>query len=153
MNPKSDQLQIVTNTIRRGFTLVEILVVVIILGILAALVVPQFAGAVEEAEIETAKHELYKLRRALEVYEAVNSNTLPTVAEGDGSWGELTDGNQYLKSAPVNPYVGGANAGVIVFGTVPDTGFQSDYGWIYDPATGMVWAGGFNNGDEPFPKP
>jgi len=136
-----------------AFTLIEVLIVVMILGILATIVIPQLAGATEDAEIETARHELYKLRRAIEVYEAVNNNTLPNVTEGDGTWGALTSGNQYLKSAPVNPYVGGANAGVIVFGAGPDAEYQSNYGWIYDPATGQVWAGSFDNADQPHPKP
>lgn len=133
----------------RAFTLVEILIVVIILGVLAAIITPHFTGAVTEASIGTASHELAKLRRAIEVYQISNHNALPDVDEGDGTWGELTSGNQYLKSAPVNPYVGGDNAGVIVFGNIPDVAFQRDYGWIYDAATGEVWAGSFDEDDLP----
>lgn len=133
----------------RGFTLVEVLIVVIILGVLAAIVTPHFVGAVTDAEVGTTSHELAKLRRALEVYRIQNNNALPVVTEGDGTWGELTTGNQYLKSAPVNPYVGGANAGVIVFRNTPDAVFQQAYGWIYDTATGQVWAGSFDSSDLP----
>ena len=139
-------------TARRRFTLVEVLVVVIVLGILAALVMPHFVGAVEDASIQTARHELYKLRRAIEVYTITNNNELPDVTEGDGTWGALTSGNQYLKSAPVNPHVGGANSGVIVFGGGPDANYQTGYGWIFNPASGEVWAGGFDGNDVPWPR-
>lgn len=122
---------------------------VIILGVLAAIVTPHFVGAVTDAAVGTTSHELAKLRRAIEVYRIQNNNTLPVVTEGDGTWGELTSGNQYLKGPPVNPYVGGANAGVIVFGNSPDVAYQSAYGWIYDAATGQVWAGSFDNSDLP----
>jgi prepilin-type N-terminal cleavage/methylation domain-containing protein len=134
---------------RTAFTLVEILIVVIILGVLAAIITPHFTGAVTEAEIGTTSHELAKLRRAIEVYQISNHNVLPDVAEGDGTWGELTSGNQYLKSPPVNPYVGGANAAVIVFRNAPDVAYQRAYGWIYDAATGQVWAGSFDSSDLP----
>lgn len=134
---------------RSAFTLVEILIVVIILGVLAAIVVPHFVGAVTEAEIGTTSHELAKLRRAIEVYRIENQNLLPDVTAGDGTWGVLTNSNQYLKSAPVNPYVGSANAAVIIFRNSPDVVYQQDYGWIYDAATGQVWAGGFDSNDMP----
>jgi general secretion pathway protein G len=134
---------------RNGFTLVEVLIVVIILGVLAAIVTPHFIGAVTDAEIGTTSHELAKLRRAIEVYRIENQNLLPDVAAGDGTWGVLTNSNQYLKSAPVNSYVGSANAGVIIFRNSPDNAYQQDYGWIYDAATGQVWAGGFDASDLP----
>jgi general secretion pathway protein G len=134
---------------RNGFTLVEVLIVVIILGVLATIVTPHFIGAVTDAEVGTTSHELAKLRRAIEVYRIENLNLLPDVTAGDGTWGVLTNSNQYLKSAPINSYVGSANAGVIIFRNSPDVAYQQDYGWIYDAATGQVWAGGFDSGDMP----
>ncbi|MCC5823526.1 MAG: prepilin-type N-terminal cleavage/methylation domain-containing protein [Phycisphaerales bacterium] len=138
--------------VRRAFTLVEILIVVVILGILAAIVVPQFVNASEEAAAGTTVTELEKLRRAVDVYMARWSNAFPPVEAGDGTWGPLVGGSgEYLKEAPRNPYIG-ANGRVIVLGSAPDTAFHTDYGWIYDAATGQIWAGGFNADDEPLPR-
>ena len=139
--------------VRRAFTLVEILIVVVILGILAAIVVPQFGGASGEAAAGTANHELEKLRRALDVYQARWGSALPPVQAGDGTWGPLVGGSgEYLKEPPRNPYVGGANARVITLASEPDSSFQTSYGWIYDAATGRVWAGGFDADDQPLPR-
>ena len=44
--------------------------------------------------------------------------------------------------------MGGSNSRVIVFGTGPDSVYQSNYGWIYNPATGDVYAGGFDSHDQ-----
>lgn len=138
---------------QRAFTLVEILIVVVILGILAAIIVPQFAGAVEDSAVTTTKSELEKLRRALEVYQVRNENSLPTVLAGDGTWGDLiVSTGAYLKEPPANPYVGGANARVIVLADTPDSAYQTDYAWVYDDSTGEIWAGGFDIDDQPLPR-
>ncbi|MDF1810047.1 MAG: prepilin-type N-terminal cleavage/methylation domain-containing protein [Phycisphaerales bacterium] len=141
-------------SVKRAFTLVEILIVVVILGILAAVIVPQFAGAITEASVGTTQSELQKLRRAVEVFQVRNENSLPSVSAGDGTWGSLIAGTgEYLKEAPANPYVGGTNKQVIVLGTAPDTTFQSTHGWIYNASTGEIWAGGFDSNDDPLPRP
>lgn len=141
------------NRVRRAFTLVEILIVVVILGVLAAIVVPQFGNATGEASAGTTNHELEKLRRALDVYQARWSSALPPIEAGDGTWGPLVGGGgEYLKTAPRNPYVGGANGRVITIAAEADAAFQSEYGWIFDPATGRVWAGGFDADDRPLPR-
>lgn len=141
------------NRVRRAFTLVEILIVVVILGILAAIIVPQFANATSEAASGTTASELEKLRRAVDVYQARWSNALPPIEEGNGTWGPLVGGGgEYLKEAPRNPYVGGANGRVVTLASEADSAFQTDYGWIFDPTTGRVWAGGFDADDRPLPR-
>lgn len=139
--------------LKHAFTLVEILIVVVILGVLAAIVVPNFAGAVEDATVGTTKTELNKLRRAIEVYQVRNENDLPNVVAGDGTWGALIQGNgEYLREAPINAYITGANQQVIVLGVAPDADFQTTHGWIYNAATGQIWAGGFDINDNPYPR-
>jgi prepilin-type N-terminal cleavage/methylation domain-containing protein len=139
---------------RNAFTLVEILTVVVILGVLSAIVVPQFTNATNEASSTATMDQLVKLREALGVYYVRNNSTFPSVTAGDGSWGELiAAGGDYLKYPPKNNWIGGAAATIVTIGSAPDTGWQTAHGWIYDPATGNLWAGSFDGNDQPFPKP
>jgi prepilin-type N-terminal cleavage/methylation domain-containing protein len=138
--------------VRNGFTLIEILIVVVILGILAAIVVPLMAGATEDAAVAAANTELEKLRRAMDVFMVSNDNNLPAVVAGDGTWGEIVT-PAYLRDPPTNRYVGGANSRVIALGNAPDVAYQTTHGWIYNAATGEVWAGSFDANDQPIPRP
>ena len=138
-----------------AFTLVEILIVVVILGILAAIVIPQFTSATQDAQSSATYNELQKLRRTVGLFRVRNSDAYPSVADGDGTWGEIV-GNQYeyLLSAPVNAWVGGPNSKVVkvIPDATPDTAYQRDYAWIFDPNSGQVWAGGFDVNDQPLPR-
>ena len=138
----------------QAFTLVEVLIVVVILGVLAATVVPQFTNATADAQRNATRDQLIKIRRALDVYSVRNNNTYPNVTAGVGTWGEIASrGTTYLRETPLNQWVGGPNAARIILGTGPDTTFQHSYGWIYDPATGRVWAASFDAAEEPLPRP
>jgi len=66
---------------RRGFTLVEVLVVVVILGLLAALVVPRVVGRGEEAKRTAAAVQIREIEQALEMYR-LDSSLYPTTAQG-----------------------------------------------------------------------
>ncbi|MEX2217917.1 MAG: type II secretion system protein [Phycisphaerales bacterium] len=139
---------------RSAFTLVEILIVVIILGVLAAIVVPQFNTATSEARAMATLDQLVKLREAIGVYYVRNNSTYPGIQAGNGTWGQLVQaGGDYLKFPPKNLWVGGAAATVVALANAPDPGFQNAHGWIFDPATGNLWAGSFDGQDQPYPQP
>jgi general secretion pathway protein G len=65
----------------RAFTLIEIMVVVIILGVLAATIIPKFMGTTHEAKVSAAKAHVAELESALErLY--VHMDRYPTTEEG-----------------------------------------------------------------------
>lgn len=74
-------MQNVSRTLQRGFTLIEIMVVVVIIGILGALVVPKLMGKPGEARITAAKVDIASLMQALKLYKLDNQR-YPTTEQG-----------------------------------------------------------------------
>ncbi|HEX4120403.1 MAG TPA: type II secretion system major pseudopilin GspG [Verrucomicrobiae bacterium] len=64
-----------------AFTLIEIMVVVVILGILAATIIPQVAGTSHDAKVSAAKESISQLETALERFD-VQMDRFPTTEEG-----------------------------------------------------------------------
>lgn len=64
-----------------GFTLIELMVVLVILGVLAALVVPSIIGRTDEARITAARTDIAALMQALKLYRLDNGH-YPTAAQG-----------------------------------------------------------------------
>jgi general secretion pathway protein G len=65
----------------RGFTLIEIMVVITILGILAALIVPRVIGRTDDAKIAAAKQDIASIMQALKLYRLDNGR-YPTTEQG-----------------------------------------------------------------------
>jgi general secretion pathway protein G len=65
----------------KGFTLIEIMVVIIILGLLAGLVLPKFLGQEEKAKVEVAKTQIRALESALDAYK-LDNGFYPTTDQG-----------------------------------------------------------------------
>jgi general secretion pathway protein G len=62
---------------KSGFTLVEILIVVVILGILAAIVIPQFTEASSEAKMSSLCTDLQSVRSQIELYKIQHNDAMP----------------------------------------------------------------------------
>lgn len=67
--------------LQRGFTLIEIMVVVVIIGLLAAFIVPQVMGRVDEARITKVKGDIQMLETALSMYR-LDTAKYPTTQQG-----------------------------------------------------------------------
>jgi general secretion pathway protein G len=65
----------------RGFTLIEIMVVVVILGVLAALIVPKIMGRPDEARVTAARQDISTLMQALKMYR-LDNHRYPTTDQG-----------------------------------------------------------------------
>ena len=64
-----------------GFTLIEVMIVIVILGVLAALIVPKVMGRPDEARIAAAKQDIATIMQALKLYK-LDSRRYPTTEQG-----------------------------------------------------------------------
>lgn len=96
-----------------GFTLIEIMVVIIILGLLATLVIPNITGYTEKAKVEKARADIASLEGALELFRADNG-FYPTTEQGldalvvKPSTGRIPtkwmEGGYFRKGVPLDPW-------------------------------------------------
>lgn len=127
---------------KSGFTLVEILIVVVILGILAAIVIPQFTEASTEAKLSSLCTDLQTMRSQIELYKIQHNDIPPTflgfvaqmTEQTDISGGVGTDYGPYLQKIPTNQFND--------LDTLDNTGSAGDNvgGWEYNEATGAIHA-------------
>ena len=102
------QIHVMQKAQRRGFTLIELLLVLVILGILAAIVVPKFAGRTEDARKAAAATQISSFSTALDAFE-VDNGYYP---KGKSGLGDLVVAPRdaqnwkgpYLKDMPKDPW-------------------------------------------------
>ncbi|MHC4325455.1 MAG: type II secretion system protein [Planctomycetota bacterium] len=148
---------------RSGFTLVEILIVVVILGILAAIVIPQFTEASTEAKTSSLATDLQSMRSQIELYKIQHNDNLPGVVNGThtaGGGGQaafvaaMTAGTDifgepnlaceygpYLQKIPMNQFV---DSDVVTLGAIgvgsPAVSNDGSQGWYFNTDNGRFWA-------------
>lgn len=95
-----------------GFTLIEILVVIVILGILAAMIVPKVMTRPDEARVVAAKQDIASLMQAMKIYR-LDSKRYPTTEQGlqalvsKPTQAPLPDnwkGGGYVERLPLDPW-------------------------------------------------
>lgn len=134
--------------VHRAFTLLELLIVVVILGILAAIIIPHFKTMSGDASAAALKTDLQRLRDAIDRYEA-DHGRFPTIeafaaqitqfSNFEGATSVSKDATHalgpYLMNLPKLPV--GANVGKT--SVTADAGADG-FGWLYNPATGDIHA-------------
>lgn len=133
----------------KGFTLVEILIVVIILGILAAIVIPQFTEASNDARQSAVASDLQTVRSQIELFkvqhcemmpgndgsgnytEALFKNHLTQKSDQDGTLNPSGAYGPYLQKFPINPFASTNQDGVEIVTSDPNT-FDGDPAWWYN---------------------
>ncbi len=102
-------LQLVSTNRQRGFSLIEILVVVVIMGIMAALIVPNLMDRPDQARAVAARQDIGSLMQALKLYRLDNGR-YPTAEEGLQVLAGKPQGNQannrrsYMDHLPNDPW-------------------------------------------------
>ena len=142
---------------KTGFTLVEILIVVIILGILAAIVIPQFTEASNDARESALCSDLQTVRSQLELYKVQHNEKLPSVNElgaadtanfvarmtgrtdQDGAINAAGAFGPYLQKFPSNAFMS-VNADGVNFGVADPAPGDGTSGWYYNTSLGKFSA-------------
>jgi len=153
---------------KSGFTLVEILIVVVILGILAAIVIPQFSEASTEAKTSSLVTDLQSMRSQIQLYKIQHNDNLPGVQNGThlaaadfrasltgktdifgtdypitatvSTSGDALYG-PYLMKLPTNQFVDSNNVTPGAYNGVPPAPVTNgSIGWFFDTVSGNVWA-------------
>jgi type II secretion system protein G len=134
---------------KAGFTLVEVLIVVVIMAILAATIIPQFTDSTSDAKASTVKFNLHTLRSQIELYKAQHNGVVPS-----GTLVELTvntdiDGNQgtgssypygpYIREVPSNPFTNSQTVTVITNDPAAAGDVTGNGGWLYNATTAGIW--------------
>jgi general secretion pathway protein G len=154
---------------RSGFTLIEILIVVVILGILAAIIIPQYGNASKEAKHASLVSTVQTLRGQIGLFRLQHNDFLPGVTPLVGSgatfsdatfWSQMTEFSDltgatsasktaqyekgpYMQSIPMNPLCPIAANASNVQATIDGAAATAVVGFIYDyqggAGSGRIW--------------
>jgi len=142
------------NLRNRGFTLVEVLIVVVIMAVLAAVVIPQFSASTDDARKSTTEFNLSTMRSLVQTYRGQHGGALPVVngtqslaetltgkTKADGTVDATGAYGPYLLEFPENSFSGSSAVKIITNdpAVVGDVTTGNTGGWLYNVTTGGFW--------------
>src|SRR6266704_4009844 len=113
---------------RRGFTLIELMVVMSIIGILTAIAVPSYLGKITKAREAVLSEDLYNFTTTIDQF-AADQGKYPDSLQ------ELVDKN-YLRGIPVDPFTKSKDTWVVVAPPPPKEGGAEVKGSVYEVHSG-----------------
>lgn len=135
-----------------GFTLIEVLIVVVIMAVLAATIVPQFAASSKDAKEGALRTNVTNMRKQIELFKHQHEGVWPTGANNLEQLTKTTNGagtvgsgagfdlGPYMQNGvPVNPFNGLATVKLDTAATGTPAADDS-VGYIYRASTGEFWA-------------
>ncbi len=149
----------------KAFTLMEILIVVVLLGVLAAIVIPAVANSTTSAKGSALAADLQLLRRVILVYKAQHLEVGPGYPDGDTTQAPIEQAfidqatmasnangqtapagtagfnrGPYMSKIPVNPFNGKNTIEMLADGQAFPANADDSHGWIYKAATSEIRA-------------
>ncbi|MFH1784248.1 MAG: prepilin-type N-terminal cleavage/methylation domain-containing protein [bacterium] len=122
---------------KKGFTLIELMIVVAIIGILSAVAIPRFADLITKSKEGATKGNLGALRSAVSIYYGDNEGFFPTAITSV----DFIGADDYMETIPeARTGDHGDNTGVDEFATeaLMIAGYNDDGEWSYGSTTGVV---------------
>jgi len=128
---------------KEAFSLVELIIVVAILGIMAAIVLPIFQSHAAEAKESASKDNLRILRSTIQLYAAQHGDISPGYLNDDPTqtptfiifWQQVVRDGHYLPALPENPFNESTSVTVLGNAEAFPAEAPGNTGWIYKPAT------------------
>ena len=140
-----------------GFSLLEVLIVVLVIGILAVAIIPQLSNTKSEAQVATARFNLRTIRSQIELYKLQHEGRVPSAdlheltgyTNSTGAYtaeaGPSFPYGPYFISLPMNPLARSRAIGPAPADGGMPAAAVSGFGWLYDATTGTVWCNDSSN--------
>jgi len=142
-----------------AFTIIEVMIIVTIIGIIAAIVLPSFTGHITVAKEVSVKDNLRMMRSAIELYAAQHNCVAPGYPLDNQAASplhatfvtQMVNSSQYLSRMPENPFNNKSTLKMVGNNEdFPAAPVETDsFGWIYKPATKTIklnWPGNDSTG-------